>query len=211
MGDINAQIEQQLSLANVHFARLKQCIAKIKELKASIGNLGEAASKATAAVNNMIAELPKQEGNIRRAWGAGDYDYLKANGHKSNIELAAHFNVTPHAISTAFNRIRNKDKNYKRPEIGTPRKERVKPVVITTPDAIASLTQSKTIVSKPNATKWNESNGKLHEVKKGTRIYGPPLGHPELTEWLTRMQVKFGGVKVAQAEDEKYLIENEWR
>lgn len=234
MSDINAEINHELALANVHYNKLCKCIAKIKELKASIGNMGEAASKATAQVNDMLAKLPKQEGNIRRAWGNGDYDYLKENGHQSNIELAKHFSVTPHAISTAFNRIRRKDKAYVRPEIGTPRAERVKPptkqdkqisdykrvkalteqnwqtpVVITTPDAIASLTQSETITSKPNATKWNETNGKLHEVKKGTKIYGPPAGHPDLAEWLERMQTKFGGVKVIQAEDEKYLIEND--
>lgn len=209
MSDINAEINHELALANVHYKKLYGCIAKIKELKASIGNMGEAASKATAQVNDMLTKLPKHEGNIRRAWGEGDYDYLKENGHQSNIELAKHFSVTPHAISTAFNRIRKKDKAYVRPEIGTPRAERIKPVVITTPDAIASLTQSETIVSKPNATKWNETNGKLHEVKKGTKIYGPPAGHTDLAEWLERMQTKFGGVKVIQAEDEKYLIEND--
>ena len=211
MSDINAEINHNLALANVHYNKLCKCIAKIKELKASIGNMGEVASKATSQVNDILTKLPKREGNIRRAWMEGDYEYLKANGHKSNIELAKHFNVTPHAISTAFGRICKKDKAYIRPEIGTPRAERIKPVVITTPDRIASLTQSETIVSKPNATRWNEENGQAHEIKKGTRIYGPPAEHPDLSDWLSRMQVKYGCVKVIQAEDEKYLIEDESR
>jgi hypothetical protein len=210
MSDINAEINHELALANVHYNKLCKCIAKIKELKASIGNMGETASKATAQVNDMLTKLPKQEGNVRRAWGEGDYEYLRVNGHQSNIELAAHFNVTPHAISTAFNRIRKKDNEYTRPEIGTPRAERVQPVIIKQPaKLIGGITPTEDVISKPNATKWNEANGKLHEVKKGTRIYGPPAGHPDLAEWLERMRVKFGGVNVAQPEDEKYLIENE--
>jgi hypothetical protein len=208
MSDINAQIEHELALANVHYRKLSKCIANIKVLKASMGNLGETAAKATAQVNDMLAALPQKEGNIRRVWGPGDFDYLKANGHQSNIELAKHFNVTPHAISTAFNRIRKKDKAYIRPEIGTPRAERVKAVIIKQP-SIGSILPTEDVVSKPNATKWNETNGKLHEVKKGTIIYGPPAGHHELSEWRERMAIKYGGVKVAQAEDDKYLIERE--
>lgn len=210
MPDINAQIEHELALANVHYKRLCGCIERITQLKAAINNMGEAASKATAAVNDMLTKLPSKQGNVRRAWGQGDYDYLKANGHKSNIELAKHFNVTPHAISTAFSRIKRKDKSYVRPEIGTPRAERVKPVIIKTPDPIKSIQDCETIVSKPNATKWNEINGKLHVIKKGTSLYGPPDGHPDLNDWLERMRTKFGAVKVIQAEDEKYLIEKEW-
>lgn len=181
---------------------------------------------ATSIKRRVMGKEARRANHYKLKWTPEKFAELKElDLTMTQAELAAHFECKSADISNAFYRLKQmtgyvrpaKAKPAKEPKqpakLGRPKKVKEQPaetgVVINQPAKhIGDVIPTETIISKPNATRWNEHNGKAHEIKKGTTIYGPPAGHPDLPEWLERMQDKYGCVKVIQPEDEKYLIEN---